>query len=75
MNAPSARAIRRGIDGRAATDMSVDYKATVFLPKTDFPMRANLPEREPKILSRWQEMTLFQRLRKRVEGAAEIHPA
>ncbi|MGE0120509.1 MAG: isoleucine--tRNA ligase [Dongiaceae bacterium] len=48
--------------------MSVDYKATVFLPKTDFPMRANLPEREPKILARWEEMTLFQRLRKESKG-------
>ncbi len=48
--------------------MSVDYKATVFLPKTDFPMRANLPEREPKILARWQEMQLFQRLRAESKG-------
>jgi isoleucyl-tRNA synthetase len=48
--------------------MSVDYKATVFLPKTDFPMRANLPEREPKILARWQEMTLFHRLRTESKG-------
>ena len=50
-------------------DMSVDYKATVFLPKTDFPMRANLPEREPEILARWQEMDLFQRLRDGVARA------
>jgi isoleucyl-tRNA synthetase len=48
--------------------MSVDYKSTVFLPKTDFPMRANLPEREPKILARWQEMTLFERLRAESKG-------
>ncbi|MFM9842110.1 MAG: isoleucine--tRNA ligase [Dongiaceae bacterium] len=48
--------------------MSVDYKSTVFLPKTDFPMRANLPEREPKFLARWQEMNLFQRLRKESKG-------
>jgi isoleucyl-tRNA synthetase len=48
--------------------MSVDYKSTVFLPKTDFPMRANLPEREPKILARWQEMNLFQRLRSESKG-------
>ena len=54
--------------------MSVDYKSTVFLPKTDFPMRANLPEREPKFLARWQEMNLFKRLRDEVEGQAEIHP-
>jgi isoleucyl-tRNA synthetase len=48
--------------------MSVDYKATVFLPRTDFPMRANLPEREPKILARWQEMSLFRRLREESKG-------
>ena len=48
--------------------MSVDYKSTVFLPKTDFPMRANLPEREPKILARWEEMKLFQRLRTGSKG-------
>jgi isoleucyl-tRNA synthetase len=48
--------------------MTVDYKATVFLPKTDFPMRANLPEREPKILARWQEMKLFLRLRAESKG-------
>ncbi|HVR65825.1 MAG TPA: class I tRNA ligase family protein, partial [Verrucomicrobiae bacterium] len=48
--------------------MSVDYKSTVFLPKTDFPMRANLPEREPKFLARWQEMNLFKRLRDESKG-------
>ena len=48
--------------------MSVDYKSTVFLPKTDFPMRANLPEREPKFLARWQEMNLFKRLREESKG-------
>ena len=31
----------------------MDYKSTVFLPRTDFAMRANLPEREPEILARW----------------------
>ena len=48
--------------------MSVDYKSTVFLPKTDFPMRADLPEREPKFLARWQEMDLFKRLRDDSKG-------
>ena len=33
--------------------MSVDYKATVFLPKTDFPMRAGLPQMEPRLIERW----------------------
>jgi isoleucyl-tRNA synthetase len=43
--------------------MSVDYKSTVFLPRTDFPMRAGLPQREPEILARWAEIGLFKRLR------------
>ena len=48
--------------------MSVDYKATIFLPRTDFPMRARLPEREPDILARWAEMDLFARLRRESKG-------
>ncbi|WP_411816618.1 isoleucine--tRNA ligase [Hyphococcus sp. DH-69] len=40
-----------------------DYKDTLFLPKTDFPMRAGLPKREPQWLKRWSEMNLYQRLR------------
>ena len=35
--------------------MSKDYKSTVFLPETDFPMRAGLPKREPEVLGRWAE--------------------
>ena len=41
----------------------MDYKSTVFLPKTEFPMRAGLPKREPIILGRWNDMDLFQRQR------------
>jgi isoleucyl-tRNA synthetase len=40
----------------------VDYKDTIQLPKTDFPMKANLPQREPEILRRWEEEDLFGRL-------------
>lgn len=36
-----------------------DYKDTMILPKTDFPMRGNLPENEPKRLEKWQEMDLY----------------
>ncbi|MCB2101787.1 MAG: isoleucine--tRNA ligase, partial [Rhodobacterales bacterium] len=43
--------------------MTIDYKATVFLPKTDFPMRAGLAQKEPGILARWEEMNLYRRLR------------
>ncbi|MCW9035045.1 MAG: isoleucine--tRNA ligase [Rhodospirillales bacterium] len=48
--------------------MSVDYKETVFLPKTDFPMRAGLPKREPEFLQRWQDMGLFEKLRETSKG-------
>lgn len=44
--------------------MSVDYKSTVFLPKTDFPMRAGLPKMEPKMLEHWQQNDLFGEMRK-----------
>jgi isoleucyl-tRNA synthetase len=40
----------------------VDYKETVNLPKTDFPMKANLPQREPEVLRQWEEQAIFQRL-------------
>ncbi len=40
-----------------------DYKDTLNLPRTDFPMRARLPEREPVVLARWEEIGLYGRLR------------
>ena len=43
--------------------MTRDYKSTVFLPKTDFPMRAGLPQREPEILARWEAIDLYAKLR------------
>ncbi len=43
--------------------MTRDYKDTVFLPKTDFPMRAGLPQKEPEILARWEQDKLFDKLR------------
>jgi isoleucyl-tRNA synthetase len=48
--------------------MSADYKTTVFLPRTDFAMRANLPAREPEILKRWEEMGLYAKLRAGAKG-------
>ena len=42
----------------------VDYKDTLLLPKTDLPMRANLPEREPTFLEFWEKDGLFSKLRK-----------
>ncbi|MEA3062996.1 MAG: isoleucyl-tRNA synthetase [Sphingomonadales bacterium] len=45
-----------------------DYRDTVFLPKTDFPMKAGLAAKEPAILARWAEMDLYRRLRRAREG-------
>jgi isoleucyl-tRNA synthetase len=40
----------------------VDYKETINLPKTDFPMKANLPQREPEILKEWEEQKIFEQM-------------
>ena len=48
--------------------MSVDYKSTVFLPRTDFPMRGGLAELEPKLLRRWQAMGLWTKQRAASQG-------
>ncbi|MBL8672647.1 MAG: isoleucine--tRNA ligase [Alphaproteobacteria bacterium] len=48
--------------------MSVDYRDTVFLPKTAFPMRGSLPTREPILLERWKSMDLFRLLREEAAG-------
>src|SRR5215213_1218086 len=45
-----------------------DYSETLFLPQTDFPMRAGLPQREPLLLQRWNEMKLYERLREAQKG-------
>ena len=48
--------------------MSQDFNATLNLPKTDFPMRAGLPKREPDMLKKWQDMDLYHELLKKNEG-------
>jgi isoleucyl-tRNA synthetase len=45
-----------------------DYRDTVFLPVTSFPMRGDLPKREPQILARWARMGVWEKLRKQSEG-------
>ena len=47
-----------------------DYKSTLNLPRTDFPMRAGLPKREPDWLARWARIGVYDRLRERAEGRA-----
>ncbi|MCU1297211.1 MAG: Isoleucyl-tRNA synthetase [Acidobacteriaceae bacterium] len=43
--------------------MPLDLKSTINLPKTDFPMKANLPQNEPKTLARWEQMNIYERIR------------
>src|SRR5262249_20086896 len=54
--------------GKVMTDAARDYSETLFLPKTDFPMRAGLPQKEPEILARWAKLGLYQRLRAAARG-------
>ncbi|WP_298966463.1 class I tRNA ligase family protein, partial [uncultured Methylobacterium sp.] len=49
-------------------DAGRDYSETLFLPRTDFPMRAGLPQREPEILSRWAATDLYGRIRTAAAG-------
>jgi isoleucyl-tRNA synthetase len=45
-----------------------DYSETLFLPQTEFPMRAGLPRREPEILARWEKADLYRQLRDAAKG-------
>ncbi len=45
------------------TAEKIDYSKTLNLPQTDFPMRASLPQREPLLVARWEEMNLYKKLR------------
>ena len=56
--APKAEATPDGAEGR-------DWGKTLFLPETPFPMRAGLPDLEPRLLARWSEMGLYERLREK----------
>src|SRR5258705_945615 len=49
-----------------------DYSKTLFLPQTEFPMRAGLPQREPEILKRWNEIGLYRRLRQQAAGRTKF---
>jgi isoleucyl-tRNA synthetase len=49
-----------------------DYSETLFLPKTDFPMRAGLPQKEPELLAHWERMGLYSRLREAAKGRTKF---
>jgi isoleucyl-tRNA synthetase len=46
----------------------MDYKDTLNLPKTDFPMRANLPQREPQLLAKWESEKIYHKIRQASQG-------
>ncbi|MFC5991873.1 isoleucine--tRNA ligase [Limoniibacter endophyticus] len=50
------------------TSDKIDYSKTLYLPQTDFPMRAGLPQKEPQIVARWEEMDLYKKLRESAKG-------
>ncbi|MEH2500677.1 isoleucyl-tRNA synthetase [Bradyrhizobium sp. AZCC 1678] len=54
------------------SDVVTDYSKTLFLPQTEFPMRAGLPQREPEILKYWNEIDLYEKLRKDAAGRAKF---
>jgi isoleucyl-tRNA synthetase len=49
-----------------------DWKETLILPRTDFPMKANLPTTEPAVLDRWAKMGLYEKIRARRQGAPKF---
>ena len=50
----------------------MEYKNTIFLPKTSFEMRANLPTKEPKILDEWDKTNIYKELRKKSKRKRKI---
>ncbi|WNF35534.1 isoleucine--tRNA ligase [Bacillaceae bacterium IKA-2] len=46
----------------------MDYKETLLMPKTEFPMRGNLPNREPQTQEKWNQLNIYKRVQERTEG-------
>ena len=60
----------RAPDG--AGQKPTDYSKSLYLPQTDFPMRAGLPKKEPELLAYWREIGLYERLREAAKGRAKF---
>ncbi|MGE3914445.1 MAG: isoleucine--tRNA ligase [Hyphomicrobiaceae bacterium] len=56
------------MNDKATSPSGRDWGQTLFLPKTDFPMRAGLPQMEPKLLERWKKIHLYEQLRTKAAG-------
>jgi hypothetical protein len=61
---------RAPLDGKIMTDTNdkVDYSSTLYLPQTEFPMRAGLPQKEPEMAAKWKSMELYKKLRASAAG-------
>ena len=55
-------------DNDSGLNVTRDYKATIHLPATDFPMRGDLPKREPGMLARWESVGLYAQIREHARG-------
>lgn len=66
-DAPQSSTVSPDVEA-ASSAADRDYKDTLFLPQTDFPMRAGLPKAEPKILQRWEHLGVYQRLREKAKN-------
>ncbi len=70
MDVPSAAPYNERIQSFGeANRVPLELKATINLPKTAFPMKANLPQNEPKILARWEETGIYERIRQSRKGS------
>src|SRR3546814_19615851 len=67
----SLRARKTALSAATMTD-APDYRDTVFLPKTDFPMKAGLPQKEPAILAKWLENDLEGQIREARKDRAQF---
>ncbi len=63
-----AQPVIRTMNEQMTAKSETDYSQTLFLPKTDFPMRAGLPKMEPELIKRWDGMDLYKRLRDDAAG-------
>ncbi len=59
----SGMPVERTIQVDGKNKFMSDYKATLNLPETSFPMRGNLAQREPKMLKAWQEKSIYKKIR------------
>ena len=50
----------------------MDYKDTLLMPKTEFPMRGNLPNREPEMQAKWEEMNIYEKVQEHTERSSII---